>query len=142
MALHGGSWRVQASAVDDIGLITDSIKWLCGHDEEVSVEKVKSALGAPMYTIQCKMKSRNAKESLARINAESLSAIINRGIEELIDRDKILHIRIDLGSLVRGEGVVVRKSQGVVVKGRFKLEVYPGQDPTMVAEELIKELAG
>ena len=95
-----------------------------------------------MYTIQCKMKSRNAKESLARINAESLSEIINRGIEELIDRDKILHIRIDLGSLVRGEGVVVRKSQGVVVKGRFKLEVYPGQDPTMVAEELIKELAG
>ena len=142
MTLHGGSWRVHASAVDDVRLITDSIVWLCGDDEAVEVKREKSALGAPMYIIECKMKSRKAKESLARINAESLSSMLDLGLTPLIDKDKILHIRVDLESLVRGEAIVLQNNSGPVAKGRFKLEVYPGQEPTTVAERFIEELVG
>ena len=140
MALHGGAWRVHASAVDDVELIADSIKWLCGGDEGIMVKRGKSALGAPMYTIECKMKPRIAMHSLERINSESLSSMLDFGLASQIDNDKILHIRIDLDSLVRGEAIVVRNNLGPVAKGRFKLEVYPGQDPASVAERLIEKL--
>ena len=73
MGLHGGSWRVHASAVDDMELITESVKWLCGLKDGVSVNKVKSALGATMYTIECKMGAKHARNSLGRINGDSLS---------------------------------------------------------------------
>tara|TARA_B100000686_G_scaffold117748_1_gene124937 strand:+ start:2770 stop:3144 length:375 start_codon:yes stop_codon:yes gene_type:complete len=120
-------------------LITESVKWLCGLKEGVSVNKVKSALGATMYTIECKMGAKHARNSLGRINGDSLSSILV-GIDSLIDEDKILHIRLDLGRLVMGEGVVIGDDIGTVAKGRFKLEVYPGQDPSSVAMELIEDL--
>ncbi|MBR79482.1 MAG: hypothetical protein CMA88_01675 [Euryarchaeota archaeon] len=139
MGLHGGSWRVHASSVDDLELITDSVKWLCGEEDAVSVNKGKSALGATMHTIMCKMGAKHAKHSLGRIDGDSLSSILD-SIGSLIDEDKILHIRLDLGRLVMGEGRVVRENCGTVAKGRFKLEVYPGQDPASVATELIEDL--
>ena len=72
MGLHGGEWRVHASAVDDTALIVDSMQWLCGDSVEISIESEKSALGAIMYTIVGKMNSKASKESLGRVCNDSL----------------------------------------------------------------------
>ena len=139
MSLHGGVWRVHASAVDDLELISDSLKWLSDDIEGVNTERIKSALGAPMYCIECRMNSKKARESLGKIGQDSLNSLLSSGIGLKIDEDKVLHIRLDLGSLVRGKPVLARESGVSVVKGRFKLEVYPGQDASTIAERLIKE---
>ncbi|MBJ17398.1 MAG: hypothetical protein CMB66_04010, partial [Euryarchaeota archaeon] len=66
--------------------------------------------------------------------------ILDSDIKKLIDHDKVLHIRIDLEQLVRGDAVIVKDPKNPVAKGRFKLEVYPGQDVTSVATKLIEEI--
>ena len=140
MAIHGGSWRVHASAVDNITLITDSLEWLCGDKDGVRVQRIKSALGAPMYCLECKMKPKVAKESLRKIDPVSLLEMLSEGLEPRIDEDKVLHIRIGLDGLVRGTPCIVRNKKFGIVKGNFKLEVYPGQTPNDIAETLIKEV--
>ncbi|MBI88235.1 MAG: hypothetical protein CMB67_04320 [Euryarchaeota archaeon] len=131
-----------ASAMDDTHLIMDSIAWLCGEMGEISIEKGKSALGAKMYTIEGKMKSKAARASLGRLNNDSLITMLNEGLDTRIDENKNLHIRLDLSRLVRGEAVLSGTSNASVAKGKFKLEVYPGQDPTSVAENVISKIVG
>ena len=139
--MHGGLWRVHASAVDDITLITDSLGWLCGDRDGVEVQRIKSALGAPMYCIECKMSSKVAKESLCKIDSDSLLALLSEGLQSRIDEDKVLHIRVGLEGLVMVTPFVIRSRNYGVVKGNFKLEVYPGQNPHDIAVNLIKDVA-
>ena len=141
MAIHGGSWRVYASAVDNITLITDSLGWLCGDRDKVGVQRIKSALGAPMFCLECKLKSKFAKDSLRKINPDSLLELLSEGLNSRIDEDNVLHIRIGLDGLVMGTPCIVRNKKYGIVKGNFKLEVYPGQIPSDIAEALIKEVA-
>jgi hypothetical protein len=46
MSLHGATWRVHTSSVDNIELIMDGIKWIAGKDALISVDKDKSVHGA------------------------------------------------------------------------------------------------
>ncbi len=140
MGIHGGEWRVHASAIDDVALITESIKWLSGEGDNVSQKREKSAHGAQMHSIVAKMNSKRGKDSLSRVSKDSLFHILDSDIKKLIDDDKVLHIRIDLGRLVGGDAVIVEDSKNPVAKGRFKLEVYPGQDVSSVATKLIEEI--
>ena len=140
MGLHGGEWRVHASAVDDTALIVDSMQWLCGDSVEISIESEKSALGAIMYTIVGKMNSKASKEPLGRVCNDSLKEILSNGIASRVDENKNLHIRLGLASLVRGEAVVAGPSGSPVAKGKFKLEVYPGQEAASVAESVIAKM--
>ena len=39
-----------------------------------------------------------------------------------------------------GKGILCEYSQPSVVKGKFKLEVYPGQEETEVAKELLSSV--
>ena len=68
MGLHGGMWRVHSSVVDDTEIILESLSWLCGDEALVSMFKDKSSIGAKMCIFECKMKSKQAKESLRRID--------------------------------------------------------------------------
>ena len=77
MGVHGGEWRVHASAVDDIEVIVDALTWLGGDDSEVSTQKEKSTLGAPMNIIIAKM---TAKQTII-----SLGKLRRRSIEEILD---------------------------------------------------------
>jgi len=142
MSLHGGEWRIHASAVDECQVIEDAMSWLSGGSSEIVVHKEKSALGAPMQTISVKMKGRQALSSLARLENDSLVSMLENGLGGRVDEDKFLHVRLKLDSLVQGQGVVSQDSRESVVKGRFKLEVYPGQDSIEVAENLLMGLIG
>jgi len=142
MGLHGGEWRTHASAVDDCELIIDSMRWLSGEESEITTHREKSALGAPMQTICVKMKAKQSIKSLQRIDDGSLKNLLENGISQRIDEHKFLHIRLNLENLVQGEASVINNPEEVVIKGKFKLEVYPGQEASLVAEELISRLVG
>ena len=140
MSVHRGEWRVHASAVDDIRIIEDSLVWLCGDGVTISTKKEKSTLGAPMYTISANMTPKQTMFSLGRLERDSMEGILDSGLESRIDEDKYLHLRIDLVALSRGKGEVTLDRDTMVAKGRFKLEVYPGQSAYEVARSIFEGL--
>ena len=140
MSLHGGEWRIHASAVDECKVIEDAVTWLSGGSSEIVIHKEKSTLGAPMQTISVKMKGKQALSSLARLENDSLVSMLEGGLDERVDEDKFLHVRLKLDRLVQGQGVISQDSHESVAKGKFKLEVYPGQDSIEIAENLLMGL--
>ena len=140
MSVHRGEWRVHASAVDDIRVIEDSLAWLCGDGVSISTQKEKSTVGATMYTISTSMTAKQSMYSLGRLERVSIEEILDSGVESRIDEDKFLHLRIDLAALSRGRGEVSLDKDKMVAKGRFKLEVYPGQSAHEVARSIFEGL--
>ena len=140
MSVHRGEWRVHASAVDDIRVIEDSLAWLCGDGVSISTQKEKSTVGATMYTISTSMTAKQSMYSLGRLERVSIEEILDSGVESRIDEDKFLHLRIDLAALSRGKGEVSLDKDKMVAKGRFKLEVYPGQSAHEVAMSIFEGL--
>ena len=61
-------------------------------------------------------------------------------LDSQIDEDKVFHIRLSLSSFVAGN---IRLAEGIerksAVKGRYKIESYPGQEPREVLLELIRK---
>ena len=140
MSVHRGEWRVHASAVDNIRVIEDSLAWLCGDGVSISTQKEKSTVGATMYTISTSMTAKQSMYSLGRLERVSIEEILDSGVESRIDEDKFLHLRIDLAALSRGRGEVSLDKDKMVAKGRFKLEVYPGQSAHEVARSIFEGL--
>ena len=74
------------------------------------------------------------------VTAEQAHVAEDSGVESRIDEDKFLHLRIDLAALSRGKGEVTLDRETMVAKGRFKLEVYPGQSAYEVARSIFEGL--
>jgi len=142
MGLHGGSWRIHSSAVDDVDLIAEALAWLAGDDSVIDVVKGKSALGASQTTLIARLSKKGAMKSLARLSGDSLEKLLEEGLDNRIDDEKVLHLRISISDLVRGKAVLWDGSDGPVAKGRFKIEGYPGDDIVLVATNMITELTG
>lgn len=142
MGLHSARWRVHCSAVDEVSLIEQSLRWLTGEGCEVNSEKGKSWHGSEQTIIETSVSGRKASShALSRLGEESLQHLLDEGISSRLDADKVLHIRISLAELVCGEVSLVREGNGEpTVKGRFKVESYPGQEIESVTIELIHEL--
>ena len=88
------------------------------------------------------MKKKAAKLSLAHLGVDFLQQLADKDeLEPRIDDQNVLHIRLSLSALVRGS---IEFSEGLEeqVKGRIKLEVYPGQDPVKNAQELLNNSMG
>jgi len=47
MSLHGGEWRIHASAVDEGKVIEDALSWLSGGLSEIIIHKRKVNIGSP-----------------------------------------------------------------------------------------------
>ena len=142
MGLHSARWRVHASAVDDVALIEKSLVWLAGESCEINLERGKSWHGSEQTIVEAIVSGRKTSaNALSRMSKESLQQLADEGVSSKLDGDKILHIRISLADLVCGEvSLVGEGNDEVTVKGRFKVESYPGQDVETVATELIHEL--
>lgn len=140
MGIHGGAWRVHASAVDDIEIIAEAMLWLAGSESEISINHSKSAHGSPMVSIISTMKKKVAVASLCKFGEEQIFTIIDEDLAARIDEDKVLHIRASLSKLVSGEASLECERNGPVVKGTFKLEVYPNEDVFSVAEKFLRDL--
>ena len=142
MGLHSARWRVHCSAVDEVSLIEQSLRWLTGEGCEVNLEKGKSWHGSEQTIIETSVSGRKASShALSRLGKESLQQLLDEGVSSRLDAAKVLHLRISLAELVCGEVSLVREGNGEpTVKGRFKVESYPGQEIESVTIELIHEL--
>ena len=142
MSLHSVSWRIHCSAMDDLEIIQSAMKQLSAVNSEVSWEKSKSYHGSPQTILEMRINNKkNAKQSLELLGKSLLNQLVENGIESQIDDDKNLHIRLSLPSLVAGKLRLAEGSEWTsAVKGKYKIESYPGQDPSEVLLELISKI--
>jgi len=142
MGLHSVSWRVNVSALDQIKLIEDSLKWIAGEKSSIEITKDKSFHGAEQFTIVAKnMKKKDSRKSLERLGRDVLKELLENNIQLRIDEDKNFYVRLKLSELVKGEiSLADRNTISSTVKGKFKIESYPGDSTIDVISNLIKEL--
>ena len=142
MGLHSATWRIHASAVDDLALLEGSLRWLTGEDCELAVERGKSWHGSEQTILEATTKrKKDALQALARLGDEALVGLLKEGVSKRIDDEKVMHIRIGLSRLVRGEVALVTEDDAVATaKGQFKIEVYPGSEPADVMSDTIRSL--
>ena len=142
MSLHSVTWRVNASSLDNTDLIEDSLKWISGEKSTITKTKDKSFHGSQQYSIVAQtQKRKEAIESLRRLGNKTLDSILEDGIEKRIDDSKNLHIRLELSKLVSGEIYLANnKTTSATLKGKFKIESYPGDSVTEVITDLIEKI--
>jgi len=128
--------------MDDLEIIQSAMKQLSAVNSEVSWEKSKSYHGSPQTILEMRINNKkNAKQSLELLGKSLLNQLVENGIESQIDDDKNLHIRLSLSSLVAGKLRLAEGSEWTsAVKGKYKIESYPGQDPSEVLLGLISKI--
>ena len=60
-------------------------------------------------------------------------------LDSRMDEDNVIHIRLDLLELLAGRISLTVPGDRPTVKGRAKLEVYPGNEPMDVAKETLDD---
>ena len=142
MGLHSVSWRVNVSALDQSELIQDSLKWIAGEKSSIEISKDKSFHGAEQYTIVAKnMKKKDSQKSLERLGEDVLKELLENNIQLRIDENKNFYVRLKLSELVKGEiSLADKNTVSSTVKGKFKIESYPGDSTIEVISNLIREL--
>tara|TARA_B100000902_G_scaffold10899_1_gene13314 strand:+ start:110 stop:541 length:432 start_codon:yes stop_codon:yes gene_type:complete len=142
MGLHSVSWRVNVSALDQSELIQDSLKWIAGEKSSIEISKDKSFHGAEQYTIVAKnMKKKDSRKSLERLGGDVLKELLENNIQLRIDENKNFYVRLKLSELVKGEiSLADKNTVSSTVKGKFKIESYPGDSTIEVISNLIREL--
>lgn len=142
MGLHSVSWRVNVSALDQSELIQDSLKWIAGEKSSIEISKDKSFHGAEQYTIVAKnMKKKDSRKSLERLGEGVLKELLENNIQLRIDENKNFYVRLKLSELVKGEiSLADKNTVSSTVRGKFKIESYPGDSTIEVISNLIREL--
>ena len=142
MSMHGATWRVHTSSLDDVELIQDAISWIAGDESTISIDKDKSIHGAIQKAIIAKVDRKSgAIESLERLGIEILQELLDDDLGMRIDDDKNMHIRIDVANLVQKKiSISKTDAKKLVAKGIFKIECYPCDDPVIVLSKLINNI--
>ena len=137
--MHNVTWYATSSGVSSTEAIAAALNWLTGGEAEISREKVKSYHGTRMTMLRVQIpRKKAARESIAHLGPQFLGLLAQSdNLVDRIDDENVLHIRLSLSSLVRGS---IELSEGAEeqIKGRVKLEVYPGQDPIENAREMLE----
>ena len=130
------SWKSTASGLEDEYIHAAALSWLVGNDDAVEIERMNSYHGSAIHIISAELKRRGqATKSLARLGEEVLSQLKNE-LTSRMDEDNVIHIRLDLLELIAGRISLTVPGDRPTVKGRAKLEVYPGDEPMDVAQKL------
>ena len=139
MGVHHVSWHAIASGVEDEIVVASALSWLVGSDDLVEIETTDSYHGSKFSVITSHINNkRKATDSLSRLGVEVLEEVL-RTIDERLDEEKTLHIRLDMIDLISGKLKLKYSENRPSIKGKTKLEVYPGDDVGKVAEETIKK---
>lgn len=133
------SWKSTASGLEDEYIHASALSWLVGNDDAVDIERMNSYHGSAIHIISAELKRRGqATKSLARLGEEVLSQLKSE-LTSRMDEDNVIHIRLDLLELLAGRISLTVPGDRPTVKGRAKLEVYPGNEPMDVAEETLND---
>ena len=140
--MHNVTWYASSSGVASTEVIAAALTWLTGGEAEITREKVKSYHGARMTMLRAQIhRKKAARESIAHLGVQLLSRLAQSDdLIARIDEENVLHIRLSISSLVRGS-IELSEGSEEQVKGRIKLEVYPGQDPLENAREMLQSSA-
>ena len=138
MSVHNVTWYATASGLGSTEVIEGALNWLTGGNAQISREKVKSYHGARMMMLRAQInRKKTARESIPHMGARILDFLAQSGdLNARIDEENVLHVRLSIASLVRGS-IEFSEGSEEQVKGRIKLEVYPGQDPLENAREML-----
>ena len=142
MSVHNVTWNATSSGVGSTEGIEAALSWLTGGEAEISREKIKSYHGARMWLVRAQInRKKAAKDSVCHLGPNLLNQLsISNDLIQRIDEQNVLHIRLSISSLVSGS---IEFSDGLEeqVKGKIKLEVYPGQDPIENARKMLASAA-
>ena len=142
MSVHNVTWNATSSGLGSIEGIEAALNWLTGGEAEISREKVKSYHGARMWMVRAQInRKKGARESICHLGPKLLNELsVSNNLIQRIDEENVLHIRLNISSLVRGS-IELSAGSEEQVKGRVKLEVYPGQDPVENARKMLADAA-
>lgn len=139
MGVHHVSWQSTASGVEDEYLHASALSWLVGDDDAVEVERMDSFHGSPIHIIRAELKRRGpATKSLSRLGVDVLESL-EEELDSRMDENNVIHIRLDLLNLLAGKVELTKPGNRITIKGKAKLEVYPGDVPSDVAKATIAE---
>jgi len=138
MGVHHVSWQSTASGLEDEYIHAEALGWLVGDDEAVSIERMNSYHGSPIHLVSAEIKKRGkATKSLSLLGVEVLEALKSE-LTSRLDDNNVIHIRLDLLDLLAGKLTLATPGHRPTIKGKAKLEVYPGSEAMDVAIETIE----
>jgi len=138
MGVHHVSWQSTASGLEDEYIHAEALGWLVGDDEAVSIERMNSYHGSPIHLVSAEIKKRGkATKSLSLLGVEVLEELKSE-LTSRLDDNNVIHIRLDLLDLLAGKLTLATPGHRPTVKGKAKLEVYPGSEAMDVAIETIE----
>lgn len=139
MGIHHISWQSTASGLEDEYVHAAALGWLVGDDEAVSIERMNSYHGSPIHLVTAEIKRRGkATKSLSFLGTDVLDSLKSE-LDSRLDEKNVIHLRLDLLDLLAGKCTLTTPGDRTTVKGKAKLEVYPGKDPFDVALETIEQ---
>tara|TARA_A100001037_G_scaffold275984_1_gene274937 strand:+ start:1164 stop:1634 length:471 start_codon:yes stop_codon:yes gene_type:complete len=140
MPVHWVEWVAHAGGVTDVDLVCESLVWLTGSEECIDVERMDSYHGSNLYLIRALLQKKSeARLAFARLGVDVLSKL-GDSLDGRVDDDNCLHLRLSLNSLASGEIELVEPTtEQASIKGKVKLEAYPGEDSIEVASTLIEQ---
>ena len=137
MGVHHVYWQSTASGLEDEYIHAAALGWLVGDDEAVSIERMNSYHGSPIHLITAEIKKRGkATKSLSILGVDVLNSLKSE-LTNRLDENNVIHIRLDLLDLLGGKLTLTSPGDRPTVKGKAKLEVYPGSEAIDVAIETI-----
>tara|TARA_Y100001954_G_scaffold19399_2_gene17778 strand:- start:26659 stop:27216 length:558 start_codon:yes stop_codon:yes gene_type:complete len=126
VGLHHITWRATASAVSNVEVLAEAMAWLIGDEEAVELDRSTSYHGPEMTLVKASTANkRRAARSFARLGEANLRQLIDE-FDKRVDQHNVLHFRLSMDSLIRGEPELVNTTGTGTVKGQAKFEVYSG----------------
>ena len=126
MGLHHITWRATASAVANVEVVAQAMAWLIGDVDDVELDQSTSYHGPELTMIKAwTSNKRLALRSFARLGEGNIRMLAEQ-FHERMDEQRVLHFRLSLDSVIRGQPELAVATDAGTVKGQAKFEVYSG----------------
>ena len=126
-----------AHELQDIDLVTEALQWFTG--TEWDVDMTSSYHGPKVALLRTHVqKNKLVSEFVQRLGKDN-SKLIQEQLEQRMDENNVIHARFDLENII-GQVVSLtpQDHNGPVIKVRMKVAVYPGQDATDIATQVLQ----
>lgn len=126
-----------AHELQDIDLVTEALQWFTG--TEWDVDMTSSYHGPKVALLRTHVqKNKLVSEFVQRLGKDN-SKLIQEQLEQRMDENNVIHARFDLENII-GQVVSLtpQDHDGPVIKVRMKVAVYPGQNATEIATQVLQ----
>ena len=126
-----------AHELQDIDLVTEALQWFTG--TEWDVDMTSSYHGPKVALLSTHVqKNKLVSEFVQRLGKDN-SKLIQEQLGQRMDENNVIHARFDLENII-GQVVSLtpQDHNGPVIKVRMKVAVYPGQDATDIATQVLQ----